>query len=173
MKYLSLFILVLFSLQGFTAQTGRIFVTNENGNSVTVIDGKTSKVEGTIDIGKRPRGIGLSPDAVDQFAAVHQGIISISNEYKEGVAKCRILTGTDTRPCTDFESCQRACYAVTSFCLPVALGAGRTFVNVIWGFENDSTALDIAYAQENSSYAVFSSSKTKENMAAYLSSLKP
>lgn len=70
MKYLSLFVIALFSLQGFAAQTGRIFVTNENGNTVTVIDGKANKVEGTIDIGKRPRGIGLSPDASELYVAV-------------------------------------------------------------------------------------------------------
>jgi len=70
MKYLSLIILALFSLPGFAAQTGRVFVTNESGDSITVIDSKTNKVETTIDIGKRPRGIGLSPDASELYVAV-------------------------------------------------------------------------------------------------------
>ena len=70
MKYLSLLVLALCSLQGFAAQTGRIFVTNENGNSITVIDSKTNRVETTVDIGKRPRGIGLSPDRKELYVVV-------------------------------------------------------------------------------------------------------
>ena len=70
MKYLSFIVLALFSLHGYAAATGRIFVTNEKGNTITVIDSKTNKVENTIDIGKRPRGIGLSPDAGELYVAV-------------------------------------------------------------------------------------------------------
>ena len=70
MKYMFCFMLALFSIQGYTAQTGRIFVTNENGNSITVIDKKTNKVETTVDIGKRPRGIGLSPGGNELYVVV-------------------------------------------------------------------------------------------------------
>jgi 40-residue YVTN family beta-propeller repeat len=55
MKYLSLIILSLFSLHGFAAPTGRIFVTNENGNTVSVIDGKTHQVEATSKSASVPR----------------------------------------------------------------------------------------------------------------------
>jgi len=70
MKYLSFIVLALFSLHGYAASTGRIFVTNESGNTITVINSETNKVETTIDIGKRPRGIGLSPDASELYVAV-------------------------------------------------------------------------------------------------------
>ena len=37
----------------------RAFVTNERGDSVSVIDIRTNEVEATIAVGDRPRGIGL------------------------------------------------------------------------------------------------------------------
>ena len=52
--------------------TGRIFITNERGNSVSVINGSTLEVEATIDIGDRPRGIGLSPDGSELYVAVSE-----------------------------------------------------------------------------------------------------
>ena len=39
-----------------------IYVSNEKGNSVTVIDGETMEVSATVDVGNRPRGIALSKD---------------------------------------------------------------------------------------------------------------
>ena len=42
--------------------TQRLFVTNEGDNSVSVIDSRTGKMEKTIEIGGKPRGIGFSPD---------------------------------------------------------------------------------------------------------------
>lgn len=54
------------------APTGRIFVTNERGDSVSVINGETLEVEATIEIGDRPRGIGLSPDGKELYVAVSE-----------------------------------------------------------------------------------------------------
>ena len=39
----------------------RIFVTNEKDDTVSVIDGATNTVVATIEIGGRPRGIGIAP----------------------------------------------------------------------------------------------------------------
>ena len=52
------------------ADTGRVFVTNERSNDITVIDSKTLEIETTIAIGKRPRGIGLSPDRKELYVAI-------------------------------------------------------------------------------------------------------
>src|SRR5438552_2100802 len=40
----------------------RVFVTNEKSDDVTVIDAATRKVVTTIPVGKRPRGVAVSPD---------------------------------------------------------------------------------------------------------------
>src|SRR5213593_4473856 len=40
----------------------RVFVTNEKSDNVTVIDAATRAVVGTIRVGKRPRGVVVSPD---------------------------------------------------------------------------------------------------------------
>src|SRR2546428_9661061 len=40
----------------------RVFVTNEKSDDVTVIDAATRAVVRTIPVGKRPRGVAVSPD---------------------------------------------------------------------------------------------------------------
>ncbi|MBI4695483.1 MAG: PQQ-dependent catabolism-associated beta-propeller protein [Gammaproteobacteria bacterium] len=52
------------------APTNRLFVTNENSDNVSVIDLATNKVTATVDIGKRPRGIGRAPDGSAIYVAV-------------------------------------------------------------------------------------------------------
>ena len=50
----------------------RIFVTNERSNNISVIDAETLNVEHTIDVGDRPRGIGLSPDSSELYVAISE-----------------------------------------------------------------------------------------------------
>ena len=50
--------------------TNRIFVTNEKGASISVINSQTNKLETTIDVGQQPRGIGLSPDRSELYVAL-------------------------------------------------------------------------------------------------------
>jgi YVTN family beta-propeller protein len=48
----------------------QIYVTNEKSGDVTVIDGSDFKVVGTIPVGKRPRGIHVSPDGKKVYVAL-------------------------------------------------------------------------------------------------------
>src|SRR5688572_24898913 len=48
----------------------RIFVTNEMSGDMTVIDGQTHQTLATVKLGKRPRGIQLSPDGTQLFVAL-------------------------------------------------------------------------------------------------------
>jgi len=52
------------------ADSYRVYVTNERSGNVTVIDGATHKVTGTIAVGKRPRGIHASPDGKTVYVAL-------------------------------------------------------------------------------------------------------
>ena len=63
-------ILIFTSHMAIAEPTHRIFVTNEGSDSVSVIDASTNKVISTIDIGKRPRGIGMAPDGSEVYVAV-------------------------------------------------------------------------------------------------------
>ena len=59
--------------QPATVQSGAsylVYVTNEDSNDVSVIDGDTHNVLETIDIGKRPRGLKVSPDGQLLYVAV-------------------------------------------------------------------------------------------------------
>ena len=48
----------------------QVFVTNERSGDVTIIDGGDFKVVGTIPVGKRPRGIHVSPDGKTVYVAL-------------------------------------------------------------------------------------------------------
>ena len=67
-----LMLFALFCNEVVADPTGRIFVTNERGDSVSVINGNSLVVEATIDVGDRPRGIGISPDGSELYVAVSE-----------------------------------------------------------------------------------------------------
>src|SRR6267154_211304 len=48
----------------------RVYVSNEDSNNISVIDSITDEITGTIFVGKRPRGIRLSPDGKTLFVAL-------------------------------------------------------------------------------------------------------
>jgi len=54
----------------FCAQAGRAYVTNEDGESVSVLDTDKAEVVATVNVGKRPRGMKLSRDGKQLFVAV-------------------------------------------------------------------------------------------------------
>ena len=65
-----LFTLLLGMALDSAAATGRVFVSNEKGDSVSVIDTQTNQVIKTIAVGKRPRGVGLAPDGSAVYVAI-------------------------------------------------------------------------------------------------------
>jgi YVTN family beta-propeller protein len=62
--------LIVAMLLPFAAFANRVYVSNEDGHSVTVIDGARGKVIATVPIGKRPRGLKLNADASQLYVAV-------------------------------------------------------------------------------------------------------
>ncbi|MCX8174878.1 MAG: hypothetical protein N3E51_01595 [Candidatus Micrarchaeota archaeon] len=115
---------------------------------------------------------GRSPRAIEGFSQIHAKIRGISASYDAGEDKCRILLGTDRHPCFDFDSCQKACYSVTSFCLPLALGSGRNFIGYISEFENASSALNLSYAVEQEAYSNLTANSSRQNVLAYISAIE-
>ncbi|MGH8589138.1 MAG: PQQ-dependent catabolism-associated beta-propeller protein, partial [Gammaproteobacteria bacterium] len=65
-----LLILALAAGPAWAEPTHRVFVTNERGDSITVIDSRTLAVEATVPVGKHPRGIGLAPDGTEVYVAL-------------------------------------------------------------------------------------------------------
>lgn len=62
----------LFSQLAMATSTGRIFVTNERDDTVSVLNGSSHKVEATVKVGERPRGIGISPDGSEIYVAISE-----------------------------------------------------------------------------------------------------
>jgi YVTN family beta-propeller protein len=56
--------------QSLSGQNYQIFVSNEKSGDVTVINGSDLKVVATISVGKRPRGIQVSPDGRTVYVAM-------------------------------------------------------------------------------------------------------
>jgi YVTN family beta-propeller protein len=67
--FLSLALFTLFCSGSAFAQEYVVYVSNEDSNDVTVIDGATNAVMATIPVGKRPRGIRVSADGRTLYAA--------------------------------------------------------------------------------------------------------
>jgi YVTN family beta-propeller protein len=58
------------SAQTLTGQNYQIFVSDEKSGEITVINGTDLKVVATIPVGKRPRGIQVSPDGKTVYVAL-------------------------------------------------------------------------------------------------------
>jgi YVTN family beta-propeller protein len=59
-----------FALPALPAQAGRAYVSNEDGQSVSVLDTDRRDVIATIEVGKRPRGLKLNKDGSRLYVAV-------------------------------------------------------------------------------------------------------
>src|SRR5580692_2402622 len=71
-RLVTLCALVLFGTAArcLAAENYDVYVSNERSDNVTVIDGATRQVVATIPVGKRPRGIHISPDGKTVYVAV-------------------------------------------------------------------------------------------------------
>src|SRR5258708_3483856 len=64
---------LLWTVGTTTGQTGgdyQVFVTNEKSGDITVIEGSDHKVATTFPVGKRPRGLRVSPDGATVYVAL-------------------------------------------------------------------------------------------------------
>jgi PQQ-dependent catabolism-associated beta-propeller protein len=83
LKQLLLSTLVFVSASAWADPTYRLFVTNEKSDTVSVIDSRTGELETTLEIGQRPRGIGLSPDHKTLYVALSEenaiGVVDVAS----------------------------------------------------------------------------------------------
>lgn len=79
----------------WTAQEERLFVSNEGDGTVSVIDTERSEVVASIEVGSRPRGLGLSPDGTRLYVAVgNENLIAAVDTTSLEVVQ-RIPAGSD------------------------------------------------------------------------------
>src|SRR5262245_42305366 len=72
-----------------------VYVTNERGNSLSIIDGATDKVVGRVSVGERPRGVALSPDGRSAYVALgEEDVIAVVDTATRAVT-ARIAAGSD------------------------------------------------------------------------------
>src|SRR2546425_2524640 len=91
---LAVFVLLAASLVLGSTRAGaelRVFVTNEKSDDVTVIDAATRAVVGTIPVGKRPRGVAVSPDG-------RRGYVTNNNSDSLNVIDAKTLEVLSTVP---------------------------------------------------------------------------
>src|SRR5262249_4832601 len=72
-----------------------VYVSNERRNTITVIDAATDKVAGTIPVGKRPRGIGVSPDGRTIYVALGNDNVIAAIDAASRAVKSRFSAGSD------------------------------------------------------------------------------
>lgn len=54
-------------LSAGSAEANKVFVSNERGNNITVLDSESWEVIATFPAGNRPRGITISPDGKELY----------------------------------------------------------------------------------------------------------
>lgn len=99
----------------------------------------------------------------------HAAVQYIGEARLKPEKECRRLMGTDTHECNGEDSCQKACYSVTSFCMQIALGTGKHFIGYIWDMENRTKSLAAGLAAENFSYNLLKANFTPQGVFAYRS----
>ncbi|MFH1095793.1 MAG: hypothetical protein V1728_06260 [Candidatus Micrarchaeota archaeon] len=110
----------------------------------------------------------LARKAKEAAGRMHGEVVALAEVRENGQeSECRRLTGMDLHPCDSFASCQYACYSVTSYCYPIALGAGREFVDELWKYANASRRLDAAVGNETIEYGRLEASFSSEAFARY------
>src|SRR5689334_4639596 len=87
----------------FTSGGPYLFVSNEDGNDVTVINTKTDSVVATLEPGQRPRGVRVSPDGKTLIVAVSgspkagpgvdEKSLPPADRSKDGIALIDLSTG--------------------------------------------------------------------------------
>ena len=71
-NWIKLLTIAIFLSPFATYAKDRVFVTNEKSNNISVINAETLVIEDTINVGDRPRGIGLSPDSSELYVAISE-----------------------------------------------------------------------------------------------------
>ena len=82
----------------------------------------------------------ITPALYSNLSRVLPHMLAFNASRSEG--DCDKLTGMDTRDCHDRESCQKACYAITSFCQTIAIGSGWYLIDAMLEFNNDTARMD-------------------------------
>src|SRR5262245_63598039 len=97
MKHVAMALCTVFvALQSAVAEpTYRAFVTNENDGTISVLDTRSGKVETTVSVGKRPRGIGFTPDRSQVYVALgEENVIAVVDTKTLQVVK-KLPAGSD------------------------------------------------------------------------------
>src|SRR5439155_22170107 len=86
----------LMSALGASSREPLLYVTNEIPNTISVVSPRTNAVVATIPVGKRPRGMALSPDKRTVYVALGQDDVHRSEEHtselqSRGHLVCRLL----------------------------------------------------------------------------------
>jgi len=83
--------------------------------------------------------------------SVHKTFLKFKNSIYTDNA-CRRLVGIDNNKCVNYETCQKACYSSTPFCLPIALDEGKSFIYDVWKYENLTAAFNDSVEYEQVAY---------------------
>lgn len=79
----------------WTAQEERLFISNEADGTVSVVDPERAVVVASVDVGSRPRGLGLSPDGARLYVAIgNENLIAAVDTTSLEVVQ-RIPAGSD------------------------------------------------------------------------------
>ncbi|MCL6089403.1 MAG: hypothetical protein M1530_04560 [Candidatus Marsarchaeota archaeon] len=115
-------------------------------------------------------GIGNLDMARKQLDAA-QAELRAYNASREQEGRCLDALGLARRPCSDYESCIKSCFASLDFCQPLAQANGKAFIYQVWDYENKTSRLNDALAATEPAYESAWASISSLEIAAYNASL--
>ncbi|MDE1798175.1 MAG: hypothetical protein KGH63_02105, partial [Candidatus Micrarchaeota archaeon] len=89
-----------------------------------------------------------------------------------GEDACRKLLGILDHPCSDYDTCLKACFASTSFCQPMAVNLGPSFINQMGAYQNGTENLTAAFAGQETAYQAASSDLSAARISDYRRSIQ-
>ena len=131
--------------------SGNFVLVNLNGADTILLkyeDGTPTTDAATIQT-IMSQNVYAQANAAPTLAKIASDFAAFNATREPGVSKCKQFTGTNMHPCTDFETCHRACLANPN----CALYQDPRFINSIQGWAVQLTKLDAAVADFSSNIA--------------------
>lgn len=120
--------------------------------------------------------LGLTHDNLKLNETYKNTLLSLIDEYnktREKEYECRAYIGIDRFECIDYETCWRACY--TPVCQQMKIGAGKTFLELLWDFSNLTSSIDSnlsAFNQTLSSLSELTSLGELDELITFVDNIK-
>ena len=96
----------------------------------------------------------------------YSAVLDYELEFEKDV-ECLRMMGLEKELCGSYDSCQKACYSSTGFCMPIALNIGQPHIYDVWRYSNMTKNIRDAIADAKNSYFRLQEESDSSNFEQY------